>query len=165
MFRDLARMTASLKGARYEGALIGRAVWQRRRGRVGDGLHILRDHHGLLDIVAADDSGELRLTILLGRRAPQRDERARRPLQMLAEGVPDEMQLSFCFSAEEVHAFVEDVGDTNPLHAGDAPLVPGLEILEASLSREEICRAARVELRFHGASFAGEMVLVQVRSL
>ena len=100
MFRDLARMTASLKGARYEGALIGRAVWQRRRGRVGDGLHILRDHHGLLDIVAADDSGELRLTMLLGRRAPQRDERARRPLQMLAEGVPDEMQLSFCFSAE-----------------------------------------------------------------
>lgn len=91
MFRDLARMTASLKGARYEGALIGRAVWQRRRGRVGDGLHILRDHHGLLDIVAADDSGELRLTMLLGRRAPQRDERARRPLQMLAEGVPDEM--------------------------------------------------------------------------
>ena len=69
------------------------------------------------------------------------------------------------FSAEEVHAFVEDVGDTNPLHAGDAPLVPGLEILEASLSREEICRAARVELRFHGASFAGEMVSVQVRSL
>ena len=103
--------------------------------------------------------------MLLGRRAPQRDERARRPLQMLAEGVPDEMQLSFCFSAEEVHAFVEDVGDTNPLHAGDAPLVPGLEILEAALSREEICRAARVELRFHGASFAGEMVSVQVRSL
>ena len=30
---------------------------------------------------------------------------------------------------------------------------------------EEICRAARVELRFHGASFAREMVSVQVRSL
>ena len=168
MFRDLARMTASLKGARYEGALIGRAVWQRRRGRAGDGLHILRDHHGLLEVVATDDSGELRLTMLLGRRAPQGNDPARRagrPLQILAEGVPDEIQLSFCFSAEEVHAFVEDVGDTNPLHAGDAPLVPGLEILEAALSREEICRAARVELRFHGASCAGEMVSVQVRSL
>ena len=28
MFRDLARMTASLKGLRYEGALIARAVWE-----------------------------------------------------------------------------------------------------------------------------------------
>lgn len=32
MFRDLARMTASLKGPCYEGALIARAVWERGGG-------------------------------------------------------------------------------------------------------------------------------------
>ena len=44
MFRDLARMTASLKGPRYEGALIAKAVWECGHD-AGAGMRILRDHH------------------------------------------------------------------------------------------------------------------------
>ena len=56
MFRDLARMTASLKGPRYEGALIAKVVWEREHD-AGAGMRILRDHHGLLEVMAFDDSG------------------------------------------------------------------------------------------------------------
>ena len=71
MFRDLARMTASLKGPRYEGALIAKAVWECGHD-AGTGMHILRDHHGLLEVMAFDDSGRLTLTMLLGRPALRR---------------------------------------------------------------------------------------------
>ena len=71
MFRDLACMTASLKGPRYEGALIAKAVWECGHD-AGAGMRILRDHHGLLEVMAFDDSGRLTLTMLLGRPAPSR---------------------------------------------------------------------------------------------
>ena len=136
MFRDLARMTASLKGPCYEGALIARAVWERGEDGAGSGMRILRDHHGLLEVMAFDDSGRLTLTMLLGRPAPSRPSGRlirSRSLKLLVDGAPTPAHLSLCFSAESVHAFVQSVGDTNALHAGPAPLVPGLAILEAAL--------------------------------
>lgn len=160
MFRDLARMTASLKGPRYEGALIAKAVWEREHD-AGAGMRILRDHHGLLEVMAFDDSGRLTLTMLLGRPAPaQAVERGRR-LTLLVNGELAPSHLSLCFSAESVHAFVQSVGDTNALHAGPKPLVPGLAILEAAL--QGIAPVRRAELRFRGASFAGETIELSVQ--
>ena len=57
MFRDLARMTAQLKGLRYEGALIGRAIWERRSGDTEGVPRVLRDQHGVMELMAADASG------------------------------------------------------------------------------------------------------------
>ena len=163
MFRNLARMTASLKGPRYEGALIAKAVWERGHD-TGKGMRILRDHHGLLEVMAFDESGRLTLTMLLGRPAPSRPSgrlvRSRR-LTLLVDGEPAPTHLSLCFSAESVHAFVQSVGDTNALHAGAAPLVPGLAILEAAL--QGIAPVRRAELRFHGASYAGETIELSVQ--
>lgn len=163
MFRDLARMTASLKGPRYEGALIARAVWERGEDGAGSGMRILRDHHGLLEVVAYDGSGRLTVTMMLGRSAPTRERTKGRALSLLVDGTPAKEQLSLCFSAEAVHAFVQSVGDTNALHAGPAPLVPGLAILEAALLQLSGDDVRRAELRFRGASFAGETIEVAVQ--
>lgn len=160
MFRDLARMTASLKGLRYEGALIARAVWEDEAWR---GMRVLRDQHGLLEVVAADGSGRLTVTMMLGKSAPARERVKSRALSLLVDGTPVKEQLSLCFSAESVHAFVQSVGDTNALHAGPAPLVPGLAILEAAL--QGIAPVRRAELRFRGASFAGETIELSVQQL
>ena len=108
MFRDLARMTASLKGPRYEGALIAKAVWEREHD-AGAGMRILHDHHGLLEVMAFDDSGRLTLTMLLGRPAPSRPSGRlvrSRSLKLLVDGAPTPAHLSLCFSTESVHAFV-----------------------------------------------------------
>lgn len=163
MFRDLACMTASLKGPRYEGALIAKAVWECGHD-AGVGMRILRDHHGLLEVMAFDDSGRLTLTMLLGRPAPSRPSGRlvrSRSLKLLVDGAPTPTHLSLCFSAESVHAFVQSVGDTNALHAGPKPLVPGLAIFEAAL--QGIAPVRRAELRFRGASFAGETIELSVQ--
>lgn len=163
MFRDLARMTASLKGPRYEGALIAKAVWEREHD-AGAGMRILRDYHGLLEVMAFDDSGRLTVTMLLGRPAPSRPSGRlvrSRSLKLLVDGAPTPTHLSLCFSAESVHAFVQSVGDMNALHAGPKPLVPGLAIFEAAL--QGIAPVRRAELRFRGASFAGETIELSVQ--
>lgn len=163
MFRDLARMTASLKGPRYEGALIAKAVWEREHD-AGAGMRILRDYHGLLEVMAFDDSGRLTVTMLLGRPAPSQPSGRlvrSRSLKLLVDGAPTPAHLSLCFSTESVHAFVQSVGDTNVLHAGPKPLVPGLAILEAAL--QGIAPVRRAELRFRGASFAGETIELSVQ--
>lgn len=163
MFRDLARMTASLKGPRYEGALIAKAVWERGDGDA-EGMHILRDHHGLLEVMASDASGHLTITMLLGRPAPSRPSGQllrSRSLTLLVDGATAPAHLALCFSAESIHAFVQAVGDTNALHAGPVPLVPGLAILEAAL--QQLPPVRRAELRFRGASFAGETIELSVR--
>lgn len=60
-------------------------------------MRILRDHHGLLEVMAFDDSGRLTLTMLLGRPAPaQAVERGRR-LTLLVDGELAPSHLSLCF--------------------------------------------------------------------
>jgi len=165
MFRDLARMTAQLKGPRYEGALIGRAVWERRPGDTKGRPEVLRDVHGLMEVMAADASGRLTLVMMLGHAAPVPKGSAGdavHRLRLLAAGSAASAVISLCFSAQDVHDFVRAVGDTNPLHAGPHPVVPGLAILEAALAHPALAGAGRAELRFRGASFAGDTIEVEV---
>lgn len=83
MFRDLARVTARLKGSRFEGAVIAAAEWFQLGAdanveSVFDASGcaepvILSDRHGLMRMRAFDASGTLTLTLLLGRTAPRID--------------------------------------------------------------------------------------------
>lgn len=168
MSRDLARMTAQLKGPRYEGALIGRIIWERRPGDTGGKMQVLRDQHGLLEVAAADLSGRLTLVMMLGHAAPARSGKGshkERPLTLRVDGPLPEGPLSFSFSAEEVHDFVRAVGDTNSLHTGEEPVVPGLLIFETALRHPALAGVSRAEMRFHGAFFAGETVEIRLQSL
>lgn len=167
MFRDLARMTAQLKGTRYEGALIGRAAWERRPGDTKGRPEVLRDVHGLMEVMAADASGRLTLVMMLGYASPVPEVSAGTAvhrLRLLATGAAASAVISLRFSAQNVHDFVQAVGDTNPLHAGPHPVVPGLAILEAALAHPALAGAERAELRFRGASFAGDTIEVEVRT-
>lgn len=168
MFRDLARMTAQLKGPRYEGALIGRAVWERRPGDTKGRPEVLRDAHGLMEVMAADASGRLTLVMMLGHVAPASESSAGTAvhrLRLLATGDAAPAVISLRFSVRDVHDFVRAVGDTNPLHAGPHPVVPGLAILEAALAQPALAGAERAELRFRGASFVGDTIEVDVRTV
>jgi len=88
MFRDLARTTAALKGKRYEGAVIAAVRWRRGRFECQIGMpEIQKGRHGLCVLRAADESGELMLTLLLGRQAPQAEAgQPPRVLQAVARG-------------------------------------------------------------------------------
>lgn len=167
MFRDLARMTAQLKGTRYEGALIGRAIWERRPGDTEGQPRVLRDEHGLMEVMAADASGQLTLVMMLGHAAPALKASAGTAvhrLRMLVAGAVEPAVISLCFSAQDIHDFVRAVGDTNPLHEGPRPVVPGLAILEMALAHPALAGIERAELRFRGASFSGDTIEVEVRA-
>ena len=62
------------------------------------------------------------------------------------------------FSAAEIKDFVRQVGDTNRIHQGDCPVVPGLLLLKAVMDKYP---DRDVELRFHQAVFAAETVWLQ----
>lgn len=165
MFRDLARTTAALKGKRYEGAVIAAARWRRGRFECQIGMpEIQKGRHGLCVLRAADESGELMLTLLLGRPAPQAEAgQPPRVLQAVARG--QGIRPSACslrFSEKDVQAFVRDVNDTNPLHEGRCPLVPGLLILETLLKQPELRGCMELSLKFTTPSFAGETIHLEI---
>ena len=57
------------------------------------------------------------------------------------------------FSAEEITNFVCRVGDTNVLHTGDRPLVPGLLMLERLAT---LLQPDSIDIRFHQPLWSGE---------
>jgi len=167
MFRDLARCTARLKGRRYEGVVIAAAEWQKDGlpGHTADGLpDILTDRHGMMTVRASDKSGMLTLKMLLGRKAPTKraaGTEGKLHLEASAEGVADN-RICLRFTTEDVRAFVSDVGDTNALHEGEKPLVPGLLIMERLLQAAELAACSHLSLKFTTPVFVGQEVEVSL---
>ena len=165
MFRDLARCTARLKGERYEGAVIAAAKWQKggMPGRMADGLpDILAGRHGMMTVQAADESGTVAIKMLLFRRAPtvrMVGEGGILRLEARVEGVAAR-NVRLRFTAEDVRSFVRDVNDTNALHGGEKPLVPGLLIMERLLKQMEFITCRKVLLKYTMPVFAGQEVVV-----
>lgn len=161
MFRDLARCTARLKGARYDGAVIAAAEWS-RQGK-GTAIEedmmplILVDRHRMMKVRATDASGTLTITMLLGRKAPAVREEVGGALRLNAEadGVPSG-DVQMMFTADDVRAFVHDINDTNPLHEGERPLVPGLLLMETVLKNFGDCK--RLAMKFTTPTFVGQKV-------
>ncbi len=165
MFRDLARCTARIKGERYKGAVIAAAAWERggTPGRTADGLPAtLADRHGMMTVQAADESGTLTIKMLLGRKAPVERTAGGEGvlhLEARAEGARA-ASIRLQFATEDVREFVEDVGDTNELHEGEKPLVPGLLILERLLKQMEFITCRKIFLKYTTPVFAGQEVIV-----
>lgn len=150
-FRLLARMLSQLQGERYRGAVIMRAGW-RREASLPEGERtpaILQDRHGMMKICCRSGHEELMVTLLLGRGA---DCRATDAESSVFGGEDKARQV--CFSASAIRAFTLSVGDTNEIHQGAHPVVPGLMIMEAILE-ETPCGAAGLMVRFHHPVWAG----------
>ena len=150
-FRLLARMLSQLQGERYRGAVIMRAVWRREASLPeGEGAPmILQDRHGRMEICCRSGHEELMVTLLLGRGADCHAADAASPVFM-----EEDKARQVCFSASAIRSFTLSVGDTNEIHQGVHPVVPGLMIMEAILE-EMPCGAAGLMVRFHHPVRAG----------
>ena len=152
---ELARMLSTLRGDEYQGSVIARASWRRSSSNGKTGLFIRKTgrHFQQLECCCAAEDGrqeQLGVTLMLGGEPPLRKEsRADTSVQT---GVSQQ------FSAAEIKTFVRQVGDTNRIHQGDCPVVPGLLLLKAVLDQYP---DRDVELRFHQAVFAAETVWLQ----
>lgn len=179
MFRDLAKCTAQLKGGRYDGAVISTVVWENTPGVTSREPKVLVDKHKMLRMRAIDASGQLTITMLLGRNAPlpaandagsvklmatvapAGNSAAREQAAELPTALPRE--LAFSFTATGILDFVTAIDDTNQLHRAEflsPPLVPGLAIVERILAA---CGAGRVQslaMKFTAPSFAGDNICV-----
>ena len=163
MLREVSKILAQLKGERFMGGLIAKAVW-RRGGEMKEpeGLTVLRDRKDTVIACGRIGDTSLTLTMLLGRFDPQdlekeiaaaRAEAAKEP--PVAGGRP-----WHTFTPEEVTEFVGAVGDVNTIHQGQRPVVPGLLILEQLLRTPEYSEATNLTLKFIRPAFSGEALAI-----
>ena len=66
------------------------------------------------------------------------------------------------FSAGEVAEFTAQAGDTNVLHRGEHPVVPGLLMLECLLADERFRDVSRLQMKFRQAAFAGDALYLSL---
>lgn len=151
--RELARKLSMLQGERYAGAFIIEAVW--RKGSPGnpqEPLRILRDCHGFFTVEVWDSRWTLTVTMLLNHRKRSIPPRViPRPCQAV-----ETERIWHVFSAGEVTEFIAQAGDTNALHKGEHPVVPGLLMLERLLADERFRDCSRLQMKFRQAAFAGD---------
>ena len=159
MLREVSRILAQLKGERFMGGLIAKAVW-RRGGEIkeAEGLTVLRDRKDT--VIACGRSGDtaLTLTMLLGRFDPKELEKEIEAARAeAAKEAPAEMGLPWhTFTPGEVAEFVRAVNDVNTIHQGEKPVVPGLLILEQMLRTPTYKEARQLTLKFVRPAFSGE---------
>ncbi len=154
---ELARKLSTLRGERYAGAVIAKVEWRRDDDRkaASESLRIVKDRHGLVTAEAKDGTATLLATLLL--HGAIRNPSFADPLEK--QNKPREYSSSdiwHAFSKAEIMAFVKAAEDTNELHRGDHPIVPGLLILKHLLAEESFCNCTRLRLKFHHVAFAGE---------
>ncbi len=163
MLREVSRILAQLKGERFMGGLIAKAVW-RRGGEMkeAEGLTVLRDRKETVIACGRIGDTSLTLTMLLGRFDPKdlekeieaaRSEAAKEPRG--PEGRP-----WHTFTPAEVAEFVSAVNDVNTIHQGERPVVPGLLILEQLLQTPGYENATNMALKFVRPAFSGEELMI-----
>lgn len=160
--RNLAKVLSELKGDEYIGSVIGGIVL-RECGEGPLGLEILRKTAGFCKVSCRccmkEKYYEMEVTILLKGRPKK--ERAETSLRAEPEKTQDEPEpkinkdFSLSFTDDEVHEFVSDVGDTNDIHQGEKPIVPGMEILEYLCLNNSW---EKINLRFRHPVRAGETI-------
>lgn len=152
----LAQKLSTLRGERYARAAIVKAEWRKDSCEAAsEPLQILKDRHGLVIAEARDGTDTLVTTLLL--HGSIRDPFFGSPLaeqSQAGKGTPPD--LWHVFSKEEITAFVTAAGDSNELHRGEHPVVPGLLILKQLLAEESFRNCTRLRLKFHRAAFAEE---------
>ena len=159
-FRELARSLSCLQGGRFAGAVIMRADWQVTDGERGPSprLQVLKDRHGLFMVRCVVDNEVLSVTMLLGRQAENSFDQSSLTSQWTGQ-TDWFMDLStWRVAVTDILAFTADVGDTNWIHQGERPVIPGLLLMEKLLAK---CPAAirQLSLRFYHAMFAGAVLI------
>ncbi len=159
MLREVSRILAQLKGERFMGGLIAKAVW-RRGGEMKEpeGLTVLRDRKDTVIACGRIGDTSLTLTMLLGRFNPKDLEKeiAAARAEAAKEEAPAGGKPWHTFTPAEVAEFVQAVNDVNTIHQGEHPVVPGLLILEQLLKTPGYDGAANLTMKFVRPAFSGE---------
>ena len=161
MLREVSRILAQLKGERFMGGLIAKAVW-RQGGEMKEsaGLTVLRDRKET--VIACGRIGDTSLTMLLGRFDPKDLEKEIKAAR--AEAAKETPETGgkpwHTFTPNEVAEFVHAVNDVNTIHQGEQPVVPGLLILEQLLRTPEYEGAKNLTLKFIRPAFSGEALTI-----
>ncbi|MCR5439312.1 MAG: hypothetical protein K6F01_07790 [Selenomonas sp.] len=155
-FRELARLLSRLQGKRFAGAVIMRADWQVTDSEpaAASGLQVLKDRHGLLVACCVTGNEVLKVTMLLG----YRQEISRDESSLTSQGNGQADRSTWSVSPLDVKRFTADVGDTNWIHQGNQPVIPGLLLMEKLLAKRS-AEMRQLSLRFHHAMFAGTVLV------
>ena len=165
MLREVSRILARLKGERFMGGLIAKAVWRRGGAmKEAEGLTVLRDRKDTVIACGRIGDTSLILTMLLGRFDPKDLEKEIAATRAEAAKETRDETLAWrpwhTFTAGEVAEFVNAVNDVNTIHQGENPVVPGLLILEQLLKTPEYRDAANLTLKFIRPAFAWEALFL-----
>lgn len=115
-----------------------------RRGNFVSEARIVKAHSSMAIVRAATSRAELTVKLIRPRRAIEPAFGCR---------IQSSEKIWRVFTATEVLEFAASVGDTNPIHRINPPIVPGLLILETLLAD---LKAACVKLKFKHFITAGE---------
>ena len=165
MLREVSRILARLKGERFMGGLIAKAVW-RRGGEMkeAEGLTVLRDRKDTVIACGRIGDTSLTLTMLLGRFDPKDLEKEIAAVRAEAAKETRDETLAWrdwhTFTPGEVAELVHAVNDVNTIHQGERPVVPGLLILEQLLKTPDYAGAANLALKFIRPAFSGEALAI-----
>ena len=163
MLREVSRILARLKGERFMGGLIAKAVWRRGGAmKEAEGLTVLRDRKETVIACGRKGDTSLTLTMLLGRFDPKDLEKEIEAAR--AEAAKETPETGgkpwHTFTPDEVSEFVRAVNDVNTIHQGERPVVPGLLILEQLLRTPGYADAAHRTLKFIRPAFSGEALTI-----
>lgn len=123
MIRELARQFSTF-GQFVDGVIIELTF---RRGNFSDGAQVVKAHSSMALLRSSSAEAEILIKLI-------------RPRHKVTAAVGCRIQSSEktwrVFTSTEIFAFVEAVGDLNPIHRMNPPIVPALLILETLLSEE-----------------------------
>lgn len=142
MIRELARQFSTF-GQFVDGVIIELTF---RRGNFSDGAQIVKEHPSMALLRSSSASAEILIKLI-------------RPRHKVTAAVGCRIQSAEktwrVFTSTEIFEFVEAVGDLNPIHRMNPPIVPALLILEALLS-EEFAHIDGLKLKFRNFVTADE---------
>ena len=142
MIKDLARKLSAF--AEFKDFVIVEIIF--RRGNFSSGAKVLKANASSAVLMASSDATQVAVKMI----------RPRREVKPCEVQAAEDFNLQF--TAQEVLAFAESIGDKNPIHRLKPPIVPAFLILE------KICAAVEgnFKLRFRNFITAGEPLTLTV---
>lgn len=155
--RDLAKIIAKVKGGSYDGAMIIKAVWKKEAGADSEEPVILKENRKLLVCKAQYHAASLTVTMLLGHQVPTGEQ------QMAARGTVEDIDSVAwqSFSRQRVVDFVQEVGDSNPIHQTVNPVVPGMLLMDA-IKASLPNGLQELSLSFRNAVFSSDILQLEL---
>ena len=142
MIRELARQFATFDKF-VDGVIIELTF---RRGTFEAGTQILREHSSMALLRSSSAEAEILIKLI----RPRREVKA-----AVGCRIQSSEKTWRVFTSTEIFAFVEAVGDKNPIHRMKPPIVPALLILEALLS-DQFAHIDGLKLKFRNFVTADE---------